>query len=211
LCKHPKTFEKIWNYGFRKAAAATLQTRWRALSRRAQKWKPTARRKPRLPDGPLHVLVDSTGLEVYGAGQWLEEKQGARSCRDWCKFHLAVDANSGEIIAHQLTEQDTDDPSQVEPLLSQIDGEIDQFTVDGAYDGKPTYRSVLQHSGTASIVIPTRSTAVESGSAGPPGQRDKHIARIAKDGRLKWQAATGYGMCDELSVWLRLWAWLATE
>ena len=163
------------------------------LSRRAQQWTPPARRDPPLPDGPLHVLVDSTGLKVYGAGQWLEEKHGVRSRRNWRKFHLAVDANSGEIIAQRLTDQDTDDPSQVEPLLSQIDGGIDQFTADGAYDGKPTYRSVLQHSATASVVIPPRSTAVESGSAGPPGQRDKHIAAIAKDGRLQWQAATGYG------------------
>lgn len=139
------------------------------------------------------MLVDSTGLKVYGAGQWLEEKHGARSRRNWRKFHLAVDAKSGEIIAQRLIDQDTDDPSQVEPLLSQIDGEIDQFTADGAYDGKPTYRSVLQHSATASLVIPPRSTAVESGSAGPPGQRDKHIAAIAKVGRLQWQAATGYG------------------
>jgi hypothetical protein len=93
---------------------------------------PPARRNPPLPDGPLHVLVDSTGLKVYGAGQWLEEKHGARSRRNWRKFHLAVDANSGEIIAHRLTDQDTDDPSQVQPLLSQIDGGIDQFTADGA-------------------------------------------------------------------------------
>ncbi|MET3758942.1 hypothetical protein ABID08_006326 [Rhizobium binae] len=96
------------------------------LSRRAQTWKLPAQRNPPLPDGPLHVLVDSTGLKVYGAGQWLEEKHGARSRRNWRKFHLAVDANSGEIIAHRLTDQGTDDPSQVEPLLSQIDGEIDQ-------------------------------------------------------------------------------------
>jgi hypothetical protein len=163
------------------------------LSRRAQKWKPPARRNPPLPDGPLHVLVDSTGLKVYGAGQWLEEKHGARSRRKWRKLHLAVDADSGEIIAHRLTDQNTDDPSQVAPLLDQIDGEIDQFTADGAYDGKPTYQTILQHSSTANIVIPPRVTAVESGDTGPPGQRDKHIAAIASDGRLKWQAATGYG------------------
>jgi len=48
-------------------------------------------------------------------------------------------------------------------------------------------------SSTANIVIPPRVTAVESGDTGPPGQRDKHIAAIAKDGRPQWQAATGYG------------------
>jgi hypothetical protein len=163
------------------------------LSRRAQNWEPSARRNRPLPDGPLHVLVDSTGLKVYGAGQWLEEKHGVKSRRNWRKLHLAVDANSGEIIAHKLTDQNTDDPSQVAPLLSQIDGEIDQFTADGAYDGKPTYCTVLQHSSTANVVIPPRSTAVACGDTGPPGQREKHIAAIASDGRLKWQAVTGYG------------------
>jgi hypothetical protein len=163
------------------------------LSRRAQKWEPPAGRNRSLPDGPLHVLVDSTGLKVYGAGQWLEEKHGARSRRNWRKLHLAVDANGGEIIAHGLTDQNTDDPSQVAPLLSQIDGEIDQFTADGAYDGKPTYQTILQHSSTANVVIPPRSRAIPNSGTGPPGQRDKHITAIASDGRLKWQAATGYG------------------
>ncbi|MGY3327900.1 hypothetical protein ACVILI_000917 [Mesorhizobium sp. USDA 4775] len=83
------------------------------LSRRAQKWEPSARRNPPLPDGPLHVLVDSTGLKVYGAGQWLEQKHATRSRRNWRKLHLAVDAKSGAIIAQRLTDQDTDDPSQV--------------------------------------------------------------------------------------------------
>jgi hypothetical protein len=70
-----------------------------------------------------------------------------------------------------------------------------QVTADGVYDGKPTYRAVLEHSDTANIVIPPRWTAVESnGDTGSPAdQRDKHIVAIAKDGRLKWQAATGYG------------------
>jgi len=133
-------------------------------------------------------------LKIYGAGQWLEDRHGTRSRRNWGKLHLAVNAGNGDIVAETLTDQNTDDPAKVEPLLNQIDGEIGQFTADGAYDGKPTYRAVLEHSDTANIVIPPRSTAVESsGDTGPPDQRDKHIAAIAKDGRLEWQAATGYG------------------
>ena len=164
------------------------------LSRRAQQWKPPARRNRPLPDGPLHVLVDSTGLKVYGAGQWLEENHGARSRRNWRKFHLAVDADSGRIVAHTLTDQDADDPSQVAPLLDQIDGEIGQFTADGAYDGAPTYRNVLRHSDAAQVVIPPRSKAAQRSDTGPPGgQRDSHITAIAERGRLNWQAATGYG------------------
>ena len=161
------------------------------LSRRAQTWAPQANQQSHPEDGPLHVLIDSTGLKVFGAGEWLEDKHGARSRRAWRKLHLALDADNGEIIAHRLTDQDAGDPSQVEPLLDQIDREIGQFTADGAYDGGPTYGAVLQHSATARIVIPPRGTAAEG--IGPPNQRDRHIRAIANDGRLKWQAATGYG------------------
>jgi hypothetical protein len=95
-----------------------------------------------VPSGPLHVLIDSTGLQVLGAGQWLEAKHGAKSRRTWRKLHLAVDAASGMIVAQTLTDQDADDPSQMAPLLDQIDGKIAQVTADGAYDGAlPTRRS----------------------------------------------------------------------
>jgi hypothetical protein len=65
----------------------------------------------------LHVLIDSTGLQVYGAGQWLQAKHGAKSRRTWRKLLLAVDAASGRIGAQTLTDQDVDDPSQVGSLL----------------------------------------------------------------------------------------------
>jgi hypothetical protein len=94
-----------------------------------------------VPHGPLHVLIDSTGLKVYGAGQWLEVKHGAKSSRKWRKLHLAVGASSGMIVAQTLTDQDADDPSQVAPLIDQIDGRIVRVTADGAYDGPLTRRS----------------------------------------------------------------------
>ena len=146
------------------------------LSRRARTWQSLNERRdrPGLPAGPVHVLVDSTGLQVYGAGQWLEEKHGARSRRGWRKLHLALDTDSGEIIAHILTDQDTGDVSQVAPLLDQTDGPIGQFTADGAYDGRPTYDTVINHSAAAAIVIPPRANAVEPIDDTSPSQRDQH-------------------------------------
>ncbi len=139
------------------------------------------------PDGPVHILVDSTGLQVYGAGQWLEEKHGARSRRGWRKLHVALDADSSEIIAHTMTDQDAGDASQVEPLLNQIDGRIGQFTADGAND------AVTDPSAAAVIVIPPRANAIEPAGDQSPGQRDQHIAAIGRDRRMKWQVSTGYG------------------
>jgi hypothetical protein len=148
---------------------------------------------PPVPHGPLHVLIDSTGLQVYGAGQWLEAKHGAKSHRTWRKLHLAVDAANGIIVAQTLTDQDADDRSRVGPLLVQIDDPIMQVTADGAYDGAPTYQTINAHGDGIKVVIPPRSTAVFSAELDSPTQRDRHLAMIAEQGRLAWQVATGYG------------------
>lgn len=165
------------------------------LSRRARAWQsPEGRLGRRIPgEGPVHVLIDSTGLQVYGTGPELEEKHGARTRRGWRKLHLALDADSGEIVAHVMTDQDTGDASQVDPLRDQIAVPIGQFTADGAYDGNPTYDAVTSHSVGAMVVIPPRPSAVERSDTDPSGQRDRHIAAITTDGRMKWQAVTGYG------------------
>ena len=148
----------------------------------------------RLPAGPVHLLIDSTGLKVYGAGEWLQEKHGARARRTWRKLHLAVDARTGMIMASTLTENDVRDPSQVAPLLDQVDVEIGSVTADGAYDGMPTYDTVAAHGEDIAVVIAPPVTAVLSDHAAlNPSQRDRHIAMILAQGRLGWQKESGYG------------------
>lgn len=58
---------------------------------------------------PLHLLVDSTGLKLCGAGEWLVEKHGSRTRRSWRKLHLGVDADTGWTVASALTGHDDDD------------------------------------------------------------------------------------------------------
>ncbi len=108
----------------------------------------TVTKSPSAPKGPLHVLIDSTGLQVFGAGKWLEEKHGAKSRRTWRKLHLAVDADTGMIVAQALTDQHTDNPSKVGPLLDQVDEEIDKVTADGA----PTYQTIAQYGDDIEVV-----------------------------------------------------------
>jgi transposase len=149
---------------------------------------------PVLPAGPVSVLIDSTGVQIYGAGEWQQEKHGKRARRTWRKLHLAVDATSGQIVASTLTEASADDPSQVGPLLEQIAAEIMQVTADGAYDGEPTYGVIAQRGADIVVAIPPRSTAVASESADTaPTQRDAHLAMIKTQGRLAWQSAMNYG------------------
>jgi Transposase DDE domain len=145
---------------------------------------------------PVHVVIDSTGLKVYGAGEWLTEKHGERGRRTWRKLHLAVDPERGEILAAELTTTEEGDAALVGPLLEQITGPIASVTADGAYDGEPVYRAVFerQPDPPAAVIIPPRVSAVPSPTADTePTQRDQHLRMIRDRGRMGWQKAVGYG------------------
>ncbi len=143
--------------------------------------------------GPVHLLVDSTGLKLCGPGEWLEEKHGTKRRRAWRVLHLATDADTGRIVASVLADRDADDGSQVGPLLDQIDGSVASFTGDGAYDRDDVYTEVAARHPDAAVIVPPRSSAVPSEVAETaPTQRDAHLQCIAERGRMGWQRASGY-------------------
>src|ERR1700726_3691607 len=84
---------------------------------------------------PLHLLVDSTGLKIYGEGEWLDQKKGIRPRRRWRKLHLGVDADTHEIVVAELTPDDLGGVSELPDLLDQIDGGVGAMTAGGLYDG----------------------------------------------------------------------------
>ncbi len=139
---------------------------------------------------PLHLLVDSTGLKIYGEGEWLDQKHGLRSRRRWRKLHLGVDADTHEIVAVELTPDDVGDVSEVPELLDQVAAGVASVTADSAYDGAAVYAAVADRHPGAAVVIPPRATAVPSETT--TTQRDGHLAAIAKHGRLGWQRSSGY-------------------
>src|SRR4051794_31288616 len=141
----------------------------------------------------MHLLVDSTGLKLYGTGEWLVEKHGAKRRRSWRKMHLGVDARTGRIVAATLTDRDEDDASQVGPLLDQVADPVASVTADGAYDQDRVYADVAERHPEAAVIVPPRSTAVPSATAETaPTQRDRHLQLIAEKGRMGWQKASGY-------------------
>jgi hypothetical protein len=142
---------------------------------------------------PVHLLVDSTGLKLCGAGEWLLEKHGTKTRRSWRKLHLGVDADTGQIVASVLTSHDGEDGYQVGPLLDQVTGAVALITGDGAYDQEGVYASVSERHPAAAVIVPPRSTAVPSKTAETaPTQRDRHLQLIAERGRMAWQQASGY-------------------
>ncbi|SMH61405.1 IS5 family transposase [Azospirillum agricola] len=145
-------------------------------------------------DGPVTVVIDSTGLKVFGTGEWHLEKHGGQARRSWRKLHLAVNPDTGEILASELTSNEEGDASLVRPLLDQIARPIGTVLADGAYDGEPVYRAVAERAPDAEVIIPPRATAVVSDIAeSAPTRRDRHIQMIKEHGRLGWQRAVQYG------------------
>ena len=123
---------------------------------------------------PLHLLVDSTGLKLCGAGEWLVEKHGTRRRRAWRKLHLGVDAGTGQIVAAALTGKEVDDAVQIGPLLDQLTGSLASVIADGAYDQDGVYADVAERHPDATVIVPPRCTAVLSEqSATEPTQRDR--------------------------------------
>jgi hypothetical protein len=160
------------------------------MSRRAETLEVA---RPRAGREPVHLLVDSTGLKLFGPGEWLTEKHGTRRRRSWRKLHLASDADTGRIVATELTGHAADDGGQVGPLLDGIDGDVASFTGDGAYDRDDVYDEVAARHPEAEVIVPPRSSAVPSDAAeSAPTQRDRHLQTIAERGRMGWQRASGY-------------------
>ena len=162
------------------------------LSRRAETLE-VPRPQPRRDSEPLHLLVDSTGLKLCGAGEWLVEKHGTKTRRSWRKLHIGLDADTGQIVAAVLTAKEVDDGAAVGPLLDQVMVVVASFTADGAYDQNGVSAAVAERHPEAAIIVPPRSTAVPSDVAETaPTQRDRHLQSIAKHGRAAWQKASGY-------------------
>src|SRR6478672_5027031 len=111
---------------------------------------------------PMHLLVDSTGLKLCGAGEWLVEKHGTKTRRAWRKLHNGVDAGTGQIMASALTTKEVDDGAQVGPLLDQITDPLASFAGDGAYDQDGVYAAVAERDPDATVIVPPRAMAVPS-------------------------------------------------
>ena len=139
-------------------------------------------------------MLDSTGLQVFGQGEWDTEKHG-RTPRQWRKLHLAIDAETGEIVAHVLTDKDVGDITAVPGLLATVEVPIASLIADGAHDGASVYKmaSTRQHDPLPDIIIPPRgSSLVNADEAGTSTARHRHVRNIAAKGRMAWQNAIGY-------------------
>lgn len=143
--------------------------------------------------GPIDIVVDSTGLKVFGEGEWKARKHGVSKRRTWRKLHLAVNPETQEIEAMVLTENSGHDADQVEHLLEQIPDPIESFGGDGAYDQWKVY-GVLEEREIEPIIPPRRNAKIKQhgNSSDSPLPRDEAIRGIRRVGRKQWKQDVGY-------------------
>lgn len=164
------------------------------LSRRGRKM--SVRLPKRSQEKPLHLAIDSSGLKVYGEGEWQVRQHGASKRRTWRKVHLAVDCASGLVMAVAVTEARVHDSTVVEPLLAAVECPLASVAADGAYDRRRVYEALVRHSSGVQIAIPPRRDAriwQHGNCKVPPHPRDENLRFIRRCGRRRWKAWCGYG------------------
>ena len=147
-------------------------------------------------DRPRHLVIDSTGLKVYGEGEWKQRQHGKSKRRTWRKLHIGLDEETGEITAERLTGNDKHDCSQVEDLLEQTldQGEaISHVGGDGAYDKWKSYQAI-EAVGAEPVIPPQKNAKIKrhGNCKGPRLARDEAIRYIRRHGRGKWKRVHGY-------------------
>jgi len=143
--------------------------------------------------GPLHLLIDSTGIKVEGEGEWHARKHGGPKRRVWRKIHLGIDAETLEVRAVEITGSHIGDAPVLPDLLGQIpEGEqIGSVTADGAYDTRKCHDAIADRG--AHAVIPPRRNAKPWKSVTAGAMARNEALRAAKYlGRTLWRRWSGY-------------------
>ena len=138
--------------------------------------------------GPIHLIVDNTGLAIVGEGEWAAAKHGGRGQRGWKKLHLGVD-RLGVIVAHTLTEATVDDATTAIGLIEALDADSARVTADAAYDTIAVYATATARGAT--VVVPPSKTARVSRRRPRSSARDRTIKKMKKIGRRRWKKEAG--------------------
>jgi len=144
--------------------------------------------------GAKHIVVDSTGLKVYGEGEWKVRQHGYSKRRTWRKLHLSVNEATQSIEAVVLTEAGIDDAEAGGQLLDETAGPIEQVSGDGSYDKRKFYDACVEREVQHITIPPQRNARIwqHGNSSKPPLPRDQNLRRIRRVGRKRWKQESGY-------------------
>jgi hypothetical protein len=162
------------------------------LSRRGRS---VALHLPKRASGNLHLVLDSSGLKVYGEGEWKVRQHGWSKRRTWRKIHLAVDATTGEVQAAMLSTAGVAEAEMVDSLVAQIDRPLASVAADGSYDKRLVYLILHTQAPKAKVLIPPRRDAriwQHGNTHARPLGRDQILRYSRVHGRSAWRKRSGY-------------------
>jgi IS5 family transposase len=161
------------------------------LSRRCATLEVVLPRRPK--HEPLHMVVDSTGVKVFGEGEWKVRQHGYTKRRTWRKLHLGADETTGEIVAAVVTTNNVADSQVLEAMLEQVEDEIEQVSGDGSYDKRNCYEAIRKRQARAAIPPQRNAKIWQHGNRKEERlSRDENLRRIRQVGRKKWKQEIGY-------------------
>lgn len=142
---------------------------------------------------PVHLVVDSTGIKVYGEGEWKVRAHGYTRRRTWRKLHLAVDEATHECVAVVVTTNDFKDSQLLPDLLAQVADDICQVSADGAYDSRNCY-DALRDRGARAAIPPCKGARIwqHGNTKGERHIRDENLRAIRRIGRAGWKRESDY-------------------
>lgn len=141
----------------------------------------------------IFLVVDASGLKIYGEGEWKVRRHGIGKRRTWRKLHIGVDAGTGKTVTGALTTADVHDSEMLPEMLKDMEGAVKTVAADGAYDTREDYDAILKV-GAKAAIPPRRGAKIwRRGNRGdPPHARDENLRYIRKHGRKKWKEESGY-------------------
>ena len=155
----------------------------------------------RRAEGPLNLLVDSTGIKFLGDGEWQVRKHGPQGRRQWREVHLAMDTATSEIRAVEFTASSEGDSPVLPELLDQIpEGkQIGTVTADGACDTRRCHTAIVERQATA--IIPIRKNGRPWKEDCPAAKARNETLRASRYyGRAFWKRWTGYHARSRIEV-----------
>lgn len=140
-----------------------------------------------------HLVIDSTGVKVYGEGEWKVRQHGVGKRRTWRKLHLCVDEATLEIVSVVASTNDVSDAEALSDLLQDVPGTIEQVSADGAYDQRKCY-DTLNKQGAKAAIPPRKGAKIwrHANSKAERHVRDENLRRIRKVGRKEWKRESNY-------------------
>jgi IS5 family transposase len=139
------------------------------------------------------MVVDSTGIKIFGEGEWKVRQHGVSKQRTWRKLHIGVDEATGEIVAAVATTNNVGDNEVIEDLLEQVEEDIDQVSGDGSYDKRKCYEAIKKRKARA-VIPPQKNAKIwrHGNRGGEREARDENLRRIRKVGRKRWKEESNY-------------------